>query len=585
MAMTKISTAALILSGLLAAGGAGAQSITEFPIPTPGLLPAGITSGPDGALWFAAGIGSPAKIGRIATDGTVTQFPLTTGGANPVSFGNVNSLTTGPDGAIWFTTSGAQIGRITTSGTVTAFATPSAGASTLGITTGPDGALWFTEGIGGAIGRITTAGAITEFTTGTRGSIADGIVTGPDGNLWFTDPGLGAIGRITPAGTVKYMALPSGADSTPGGIVAGPDGNIWFTELGAIGRITPGGQETDFLASVIGLEPASLTIGPDGALWFTDIGSNNAVGRMTLDGVLGEAPLPTAAGFTAGNLLDQIVAGPDGALWFVETRAGQIGRDQIQPSPLAAAVLPGSRSVETGSLATVFATVINAGSTSLSGCAIGIAGSAAAIQGGLTLSYQTTDPTTNAPTGTPNTPATIAAQGFQTFLLSFADPTPLAPLTLPLDFDCSGVESTALVTGVNTVDLAFSSTPVADVIALAATATPDQTVHLANNVGAFALASEDVGAAGVLTLETDTGGATLPISVSLCETNAAGQCQAAPAATLPVTFQAGSAPTFSVFVSASAPVPFAPGASRIFVRFKDASGASHGSTSVAVTTE
>ena len=584
--MTRISTAALILSGLLAAAGAGAQTITEFPIPSAGLLPAGIAAGPDGALWFAAGIGSPAKMGRIATDGTVTEFPLTAEGANPVSFGNVNSVTTGPDGALWFTTSSHLIGRLTTTGTVTAFTTPNADAATLGITTGPDGALWFTEGIGGAVGRIATDGTITEFTTGTRGSIADGIALGSDGNLWFTDPGIGAVGRVTPTGTVTYFALPDGADATPGGIVAGPDGNLWVTELGAIGRITPSGQATDFLKGAVnGFEPTGLTIGPDGALWFTDIG-NNAVGRMTLDGVFGEAPLPTGSGFTAGNLLDQIAAGPDGALWFVETRAGQIGRDQIQPSPLAAAVLPGGRSVEAGSPATVFATVINAGSTSLSGCAIGLAGSAAAVQGGLTLSYQTTDPATNAPTGTANTPATIAGNGgFQTFVLSFADANPLAEQTVPLDFDCSGVESAALVTGVNTMDLGFSSSPVPDVIALSATATNDETVHLANDIGAFALASEDVGAAGALTLETDTGSATLPVSVSLCQTNSAGQCQAAPAASLPVSFDAGSAPTFSVFVTASGSIPFAPGASRIFVQFKDASGAAHGSTSVAVTTD
>ncbi len=583
--MTRISTAALLLTGLFAATAANAQSITEFPIPKAGLLPAGITAGPDGALWFAAGVGSPASIGRIATDGTITTFPLTSTGANPVSFGNANSLVTGPDGALWFTTSEHLLGRITTSGTVTAFTAPGAEASTLGITAGPDGALWFTEGIGGAVGRIATDGTITEFSTGTRGSIAAGIATGSDGNLWFTDPGLGAIGKVTPAGTVTYFGLPDGADATPGSIVAGPDGNLWFTELGAIGRITPAGVATDFLKGAVdGFEPAGLTVGPDGALWFTDIG-NNAVGRMTLDGVFGEAPLPTGSAFTAGNLLNQIATGPDGALWFVESRAGQIGRDTIATSPLAAAVLPSGRSVEAGTPATVFATVINAGSTSLSGCAIGLAGSAAAVQGGLSVSYQTTDPTTNAPTGSANTPATIAGNGgFQTFVLSFTDANPLDEQTLPLDFDCTGVESAASVTGVNTMDLGFSSGPVPDVIALAATATNDQTVHLANNVGAFALASEDVGAAGALTLETDTGSATLPVSVAVCQTDSSGQCQAAPSTSLPVSFAAGSAPTFSVFATASGDIPFAPGASRIFVRFKDASGAAHGSTSVAVTT-
>jgi hypothetical protein len=52
-----------------------------------------------------------------------------------------------------------------------------------------------------------------------------------------------------------------------------------------------------------------------------------------------------------------------------------------------------------------------------------------------------------------------------------------------------------------------------------------------------------------------------------------------------LNFAANSAPTFSVFLQSSGPIAFAPGASRIFVRFKDASGGLHGSTSVAVETQ
>lgn len=43
-----------------------AQTITEFPIPTANGEPFGITAGPDGALWFAEGVG---QIGRITTAG------------------------------------------------------------------------------------------------------------------------------------------------------------------------------------------------------------------------------------------------------------------------------------------------------------------------------------------------------------------------------------------------------------------------------------------------------------------------------------------------------------------------------------
>ncbi len=54
---------------------------------------------------------------------------------------------------------------------------------------------------------------------------------------------------------------------------------------------------------------------------------------------------------------------------------------------------------------------------------------------GLSLSYQTTNPTTNALTGTPNTPAAIAGSGgLQTFLISLAGTAPFTDLGMPIDF-------------------------------------------------------------------------------------------------------------------------------------------------------
>ena len=52
----------------------------------------------------------------------------------------------------------------------------------------------------------------------------------------------------------------------------------------------------------------------------------------------------------------------------------------------------------------------------------------------------------------------------------------------------------------------------------------------------------------------------------------------------PLVTTPNATPTFSVFV-ASGPVAFAPGTSRIFVRFDDGAGGAHGSTSVAVSTQ
>jgi len=254
------------------------------------------------------------------------------------------------------------------------------------------------------------------------------------------------------------------------------------------------------------------------------------------------------------------------------------------PSALAAAILPGGRSVQLGSPATVFATMLNTGASALDNCQIALPGSE-----GLTLDYQTTSPATNALIGSPDTPVTIAGNGYQTFVLTFQADAALAVQALPLVFGCDGTPPAAVTTGVNTIDLIFSSDPIADMIALSATASGNGIVTVPfsqNGAAAFALASVNAGASGDLTVVTDTGDASLPITVSLCQSDpTTGACLAPPAATVPVTIAAGATPTFSIFVTASGAVAFAPGTSRIFVRFLDGAATSHGSTSVAVMTD
>ena len=103
--------------------------------------------------------------------------------------------------------------------------------------------------------------------------------------------------------------------------------------------------------------------------------------------------------------------------------------------------------------------------------------------------------------------------------------------------------------------------------------------------GALAIRIAPDAKAGTLTVATDTGAATLPLTATVCATNAStGACLAPPVASFPQSFQSNGAQTFSVFLSASAPISFAPATARVFLRFLDSSGVSHGSTSIAVET-
>jgi hypothetical protein len=256
------------------------------------------------------------------------------------------------------------------------------------------------------------------------------------------------------------------------------------------------------------------------------------------------------------------------------------------PTPLLAAILPDARSVEVGTPATVFATMLNTGASSLSGCQIALPPDAPPE---LSLTYQTTNPTTNALTGQPNQPATIAGNGGQSFVLGFTATTAMNLTAQNLSFICAGVPSAPAAAGLNTIDLAFSTDPITDIIALGATPSNNGILIVPfsqGQAGAFAVASANAGAPGALTVVTDTGSYTLPIAVTLCATvPSTGQCLAAPTSTVALDFAAGATPTFSIFVTASAAIQLNPQTARLFVRFIDASGMSHGSTSVAVATQ
>ncbi len=204
------------------------------------------------------------------------------------------------------------------------------------------------------------------------------------------------------------------------------------------------------------------------------------------------------------------------------------------------------------------------------------------------FTFQTTNHTTNALTGSANTPVDIAPGAAQSFVIAFTGNAPFTPTDVQLGFACGNANAAAIASGLDTLLLSASSTPVPDIVALAATTSNDGIVDISSGsgVGAFAVATVNVGAAAGITASADTGSAALPVSLALCQTNpGSGQCLAPPSASVGATIAANATPTFAIFVSQSANVPFAPATNRIFVRFKDAGGVTRGSTSVAVRTQ
>lgn len=610
--------------------------VTEYPTTTPASQPNGITTGPDGNLWFTETAGN--KIGKITTAGTVTEYPIVTVNSQP--FG----IAAGPDGNLWFAESGAtKIARITPAGVITEFtAGLSANSQPKFITAGPDGNMWFTEFAAHKIGKITMAGVITEYNTVTPVSQPQMIVTGPDGNLWFTEYNAEKIGKITPAGVVTEYPIPGGGVLSPYGIAVGADGNLWFTEQQGlkIGRITTAGTITQFP----GAEnvPLGIAAGSDGALWFTEAVVNK-IGRIS---TLGLTVTPALNISTAGNAggpfapdafeyllqstsdttnytitgvptwltasatngsvnrtgttitftvndaakaLAPATYGPT-TITFTNatngqgttTRTATLTVGNYGTTSMVSAVLPASRSVQVGTAATAFGTIINSGANMGVNCGLSLGTNLPAD-----FAYQTTNPATNTVTGTLNVPVNIPAGGSQSYVFAVDPSGPFSPTEVVINTICANAPMAPSVIGLNTLLMSASAAPVPDIVALGATVSNDGIVNVPSvgGSGAFAVATVNVGIAAAITASVDTGAATLPVEVNLCQTNpGTGQCTSAIGPTVTTTIVANATPTFAIFVKANAAVAFDPAHSRIFVRFKDSGGVTRGATSVAVRT-
>jgi streptogramin lyase len=582
---------------------AAAQTFTVYALPSANSDPQGIAAGPDGALWFTEFVpgqnttpNSNGKIGRITTDGVITEFPLPSPSMSP------GAITAGPDGAMWFSevnntgnssTIAYRIGRITMSGEFTEF--PISGPPGMdgagAITAGSDGALWFVQGFdfnafNAVIGRITTDGVMSSVTIPNT-QPPNGITTGPDGALWITEVAVAgtdapSIVRLTPSGDIiQYAAFKSSNNRGYFGITTGADGALWYVGGFALHKITTGGTLSEFNMQV---SDGGIAAGQDGAVWFFGADANNkpVMWRATGSETLTAFPVP----FTPGLQGSQGLApGPDGSIWFADPMNHQIGRFAVPPttSPLVAAVLPSGRAVQVGVTATAFATIINAGTSPLSGCRITPVTIVPA-----TFLYQTTNPASNGLTGTANTPVSMAGGGSQSFFIALTTNAPFVPIDTVLGFNCASTDAAESVSALNTLLLSASTTPVPDIVALAATPSNDGIIDIPGATGsdAFAVASVNVGVSAMITVSADTGSATLPAQITLCQTNpSTGVCLTAPSATVATTIAANATPTFSIFVTGTANIPFDPANSRIFVRFMDYSGNTRGATSVAVRTQ
>jgi murein DD-endopeptidase MepM/ murein hydrolase activator NlpD len=250
------------------------------------------------------------------------------------------------------------------------------------------------------------------------------------------------------------------------------------------------------------------------------------------------------------------------------------------------AVLPTGRSVLDTTTATLFAAIINAGTTTAYGCSMIPQTPLAADFMFQTVTSQ------NLLTGTANQSVDIAAGAVQNFLIAFTPRLNFEPVTQTANADnvvlrvkCANTLGVEVLPGVNDLTLSFSPSPVPDIIALGGTVTGDGTARIttADGAVAFVVATSNIGAAAPITV-TPVASTALPLAISVCQTDPATSiCLAPPTGSISRFFPAGDTATFSIFVQSTGPVPFDPANNRISVNYSDGNGILRGGTSVAVT--
>jgi streptogramin lyase len=321
-----------------------AGAVDEHPLP---YVAKTLTAGPGDTLWISSGAAffeqgeyPPAPlVARVSPTGAVeAEYPLPSAGGVPWTV--PASMTAGPDGNLWFTSLG-YIARMTPAGVFTRFDVPD-GALGQGlptrITQGIGGDLWWVDRTNARIGRISTSGQITTYpVSGVYESRT--MAVGPDGRMWSTDTS--TITKVTAAGVVTSEPFGFG-EIVPRDAALAQDGATWFAGPRGMIRLAPTGERTDLPA---GREHAigELALGADGRAWYTFERDDTGLSGV---GVLSDGPVPTGefTALTPARVLDTRDGTGRGGVTTPLGPAAQIdvqisGRGGVPASGVSAVVL------------------------------------------------------------------------------------------------------------------------------------------------------------------------------------------------------------------------------------------------------
>ena len=322
---------------------------------------------------------------------------------------------------------------------------------------------------------------------------------------------------------------------------------------------------SDFSLTTSGVSGAAISgISGSGSTYTVSVITGSGNGTIRLDvvnngSIINGSLYPLAAGYTSGQKYRFFNPVPP------------------PTNPLVNSILPTSRSIPVGSLATIYNAVINGGTNIAYAVTLTMNPQPAG-----TFSYMQTDCGTNAIIGEENEPVDVPVGGVVCYVLLFVPDAPFAATSAHIKAQAINSNATNLLTGINTWLLRASTVPGPDTVALTTTTDFHQVSCSGTNAFAVALSNVGVAATGDITASANTGATALPVTVLIQETNPATGVIIGD--NILQNLGAGENRTVVVFVTFRGCIGFDPAANRIFIEFRDASNNVVGSTSTAIST-
>ncbi len=413
---------------------------------------------------------------------------------------------------------------------------------------------------------------------------------------------------ITSAGTTKpRIAMAAACNSLGGGTCGGGGGpaNDNFANATVIASLPYATTGTNVGATSETGEPTLSS--PNNSVWYRVVlasaatlhvdtaasGLDTYIGLYSGAAVNALTEIATNDDF-GGNLTSQIEASvPAGTYYIaVDGFGSNTGSFNLNVSStaaavsLVAAVLPSARAVQAGTTATAFATIVNASASTATSCSIALPSALA----GTTFLYQTTNGS-NQPTGSPNTPVSIAASGSQGFYFALTS-TGAVSSHIPLVFDCANTSPATSIYGVNTFLYTASSSAISDLVAVAATFGNTGYITIPGTSGQqiATVAAVNIGATESVTVnvtEQAIGGVdpNMPANLLICRTDSVGTCLTGYVTSTTFTATAGQTYYFAILAQGAGTVADNPATNRAHVYFRNGGSQVVGATSVAVRTQ